>query len=147
MCFLFYLEHNSNINYPPRLFQFPRHKDARALITSSPPPSLPSFPYRHAQDLESVQKLLLEKTSQREDEDVLLFDAAQVVAQRRKSVRGGGGRGQSPADGARAATGGGGWENAGEEQWEQEEGLLDSSAYRPRRVRKFENTGWFHSYE
>ncbi|CAM9901125.1 unnamed protein product, partial [Scytosiphon promiscuus] len=42
------------------------------------------------EDLESIQQLLLQKTSRKEDEDVLLLDAARVVAERRKSVPGGG---------------------------------------------------------
>lgn len=106
------------------------------------------------QDLESVQKLLLEKTSKREEEGVLLFDAAQVVAQRRRgAVRGGGGAGFSPGMGklgasvaaaASAGESGGGGEF---DEDEQPEDGVESSADRPRRVRKFEHTGWFHSYE
>ncbi|CBJ33219.1 AAA ATpase [Ectocarpus siliculosus] len=93
------------------------------------------------EDLASVQKLLLQKTSEREEEDVLLLDAAQVVAQRRK---GGGGAGvEKEGVGARARYGVG--EGAGEERGGG--GTVASSASRQTRVRKFENTGWFHTYE
>lgn len=86
------------------------------------------------QDLASVQKLLLQKTSEREEEDVLLLDAAQVVAQRRKG-RGGAGD-EKDGVGVRATDGlGEGGDTAA------------SSANRQTRVRKFENTGWFHTYE
>ncbi|CAN0080813.1 unnamed protein product, partial [Laminaria digitata] len=81
------------------------------------------------EDLESVQKLLLQKTSQKEEEDVLLFDAAKVVAQRRRGDRDGGG-----GEGGKGEGAGG-------------EGGVEGSASRKPKVRRFENTGWFHSYD
>lgn len=77
-----------------------------------------------------MQKLIQQKTSQKEGEDDLLFDAAKVVAERRRGTDGGSG-----AD-----------EKAGKtDEGEQ----ADSSIGEKKKptVRKFEHTGWFHSYE
>lgn len=87
-----------------------------------------------------MQKLLLQKTSQKEGEDALLFDAARVVAQRRRSSRGGrgggGGKGRDQKD-------------AVEPQAEDGEGndATTNSADKEPRLKTFENTGWFHTYE
>lgn len=78
--------------------------------------------------------------SERVDEDALLFDAAQVVAQRRKRGTGKnpGARGQGKGDGAQDEDGAG--EGKGK-------GGSASRADGPPKLRKFANTGWFHSYE
>lgn len=87
-----------------------------------------------------MQKLLLQKTSQKEGEDALLFDAAQVVAQRRRSSRGRGGGG----DGKGRVQ-----KDAAEPQAEDEEGndATANSANREATLKTFEHTGWFHTYE
>lgn len=113
----------------------------RTLLVSFPTLPLVVTCCKPCQDLASVQKLLLQKTSEREEEDVLLLDAAQVVAQRRKG-RGGAGV-EKEGVGARATDSLG--EGAGKERGGG--GTAASSANRQTRVRKFENTGWFHTYE
>lgn len=86
-----------------------------------------------------MQELLKQKAGQAEDEDDFLFDAAQIVAQRRRGGHGGGGGGGAKQEEAGAADGlgGVGGDTSGAE----------NAAGRKPAVRKFENTGWFHSYE
>lgn len=88
------------------------------------------------QDLLAVQKLLLQKTSDRAGKDALLFDAAQVVAQRRKKGRGGG-EGKARGDQQRTL------EGEADSGAEQTEGSRD----RPLKVKKYAHTGWFHTFE
>lgn len=82
-----------------------------------------------------MQKLLLQKASERGAEDATLVEAAQVVAQLRRKGR----VGDS-----------GDIENSGRQADEEKDSDAEEHDERSRaapKLKKFEHTGWFHTYE
>lgn len=94
-------------------------------------------PRNVVQDLVALQELLLQKAGTKQSEESMLVDVANLVAQRRWDVGdNGSGEGNSMGDSiAEDGNGGAGPEGAA------------ASSPRSPRLKKFEHTGWFHTYE